>query len=160
VTASAVLDHGGDLVTADYSALPLAHCRLTTLVNTGKSPEATCFNWRHDSEIAAVLALPRFAGGFPLIIGGDLLYEGRDADPLLNVIERMLTPDGQLWLAEPVRRTAQRFLDSAVEHGWEIDSRQVRAAWPDATDGPVNLHFLRRSSEPDQIAHDLGGWRT
>ncbi|HUR16436.1 MAG TPA: hypothetical protein VMZ33_04080, partial [Candidatus Limnocylindrales bacterium] len=159
VTASAVLEYGGDLVTADYSALPLAHCRLTTLVNTGRAPEATCFNWRHDAEIRAVMALPRFSNGFPLIIGGDLLYEGRDAEPLLNVIERMLTPDGQLWLAEPVRRTAQRFLDSAVEHGWDIESRQVKAHWPDATDGPVNLHFLRRSREPDRIATDLGGWR-
>ena len=78
---------------------------------------------------------------------------------LLNVIERMLTPEGQLWLAEPVRKTAQRFLDSAAEHGWEVESRQVKAHWPDATDGPVNLHFLRRSREPDRIAGDLGGWR-
>ena len=76
---------------------------------------------------------------------GDLLYEGRDAEPLLNVIEQMLTADGSLWLAEPVRRTAQRFLDSARRSGWDIESRQVKAHWPDATDGPVNLHFLRRS---------------
>ena len=49
VTACAVLEHGGDLVTADYSALPLAHCRLNTLANTDRAPKATCFNWRHDA---------------------------------------------------------------------------------------------------------------
>jgi len=159
VTACAVLEYGGHIVTADYAALPLAHCRLSALVNTGRSPRATCFNWRHDAEVAAVAAQPEFENGFPLIIAGDVLYEGRDAEPLLNVIDRLLVDDGSLWLAEPVRRTAQRFLDSAAGLGWEIESRQVRAEWPDATDGPVNLHFLTRSPEPDRIIADLGGWR-
>ncbi len=159
VTACAVLEYGGHIVTADYSALPLAHCRLNALVNTDRTPRATCFNWRHDDEVTAATSQPEFRDGFPLIIAGDVLYEGRDAEPLLNVIERLLVADGSFWLAEPVRRTAQRFLDSAAALGWEIDSRQVQADWPDATSGPVNLHFLTRSTEPDRIVADLGGWR-
>lgn len=160
VTACAVLEANGQLMTADYSALPLAICRLNTLTNTGRAPRATCFNWRYPPEVARAMAQPDFRGGFPLILAADVLYEGRDAIPLLHVIERLLTPDGELWLAEPVRRTAQRFLDAAAELGWDIESRQVKAAWPDATDGPVNLHFLRRSPAPDAVAADLGGWRT
>jgi predicted nicotinamide N-methyase len=159
VTACAVLEHGGQLVTADYSALPLAHCRLNTLVNTGRVPHATCFNWRHNAEVSAALDDHQFKDRFPLIIAGDVLYEGRDADPLLNVIERMLVDDGSLWLAEPVRRTAQRFLDSAAALGWEISSKQVTAEWPDATNGPVNLHFLSRSRQVETVTSDLGGWR-
>ncbi|MBA2254067.1 MAG: hypothetical protein H0W07_02990 [Chloroflexi bacterium] len=159
VTAAAVLEYGGHIVTADYSALPLAHCRLNALVNTGRTPRATCFNWRHDDEVTAATAQAEFRDGFPLIIAGDVLYEGRDAEPLLNVIERLLVADGYLWLAEPVRRTAQRFLDSAATLGWQIDSRQVKADWPDATNGPVNVHFLTRSAQPDRIVADLGGWR-
>jgi predicted nicotinamide N-methyase len=159
VTACAVLEFGGEIVTADYSDLPLAHCRLNTLVNTDKAPSATCFNWRHPAEVAAAAANPQSKGGYPLIIAGDVLYEGRDAEPLLNVIDKMLVADGSLWLAEPVRRTAQRFLDSAASLGWEIESRQVKAEWPDNTEGPVNLHFLTRSAVPDSIAADLGGLR-
>jgi predicted nicotinamide N-methyase len=159
VTACAVLEAGGDLVTADYSALPLAICRLNALVNTGRAPRATCFNWRHPPEVERAVSQRDFAGGFPLILAADVLYEGRDAIPLLHVIERLLTPDGELWLAEPVRRTAQRFLDAAAELGWDIESRQVSAAWPDATDGPVNLHFLKRSTQPDGVTGNLGGWR-
>lgn len=159
VTAAAVLEYGGHIVTADYSALPLAHCRLNALVNTGRPPRTTCFNWRHEDEVTAATAQPKFRDGFPLIIAADVLYEGRDAEPLLNVIEQLLVADGSLWLAEPVRRTAQRFLDSAAGLGWEIDSRQVQADWPDATSGPVNLHFLTRSPELDRIVADLGGWR-
>jgi predicted nicotinamide N-methyase len=159
VTACTVLEYGGHLVTADYSALPLAHCRLSTLVNTGRAPSATCFNWRHPAEVNTASAQPEFRDGFPLIIAGDVLYEGRDAEPLLNVIERMLVADGSLWLAEPLRRTAQRFLDSAAALGWDVDSRQVKADWPDATSGPVNLHFLTRSSRPDRIVAGLGGLR-
>ena len=159
VTACAVLEFGGEIVTADYSDLPLAHCRLNTLVNTNKAPSATCFNWRHPAEVAAAAAHPQSKGGYPLIIAGDVLYEGRDAEPLLNVIDKMLVADGSLWLAEPVRRTAQRFLDSAASLGWEIESRQVQAEWPDNTEGPVNLHFLTRSAVPDSIPADLGGLR-
>jgi predicted nicotinamide N-methyase len=159
VTACAVLEFGGEIVTADYSDLPLAHCRLNTLVNTDKAPSATCFNWRHPAEVAAAAAHPQSRGGYPLIIAGDVLYEGRDAEPLLNVIDKMLIADGSLWLAEPVRRTAQRFLDSAASLGWEIESRQVTAEWPDNTEGPVNLHFLTRSTVADSIAADLGGLR-
>ena len=159
VTAAAVLEYGGQIVTADYSALPLAHCRLNTLVNTGRAPRATCFNWRHDAEVDAATRQPDFAAASRLILAADVLYEGRDAVPLLNVIERLLTTDGSLWLAEPVRRTAQRFLDSAAELGWDIESRQVQAEWPDATNGPVNVHFLTRSAEPDRITGDLGGFR-
>jgi predicted nicotinamide N-methyase len=159
VTACAVLEAGGQLMTADYSALPLAICRLNTLANTGRAPRATCFNWRYPPEVARAVAQPDFRGGFPLILAADVLYEGRDAIPLLHVIERLLTASGELWLAEPVRRTAQRFLDAAAEQGWDIESRQVRAEWPDATNGPVNLHFLKRSTKPDAVAGDLGGWR-
>jgi predicted nicotinamide N-methyase len=159
VTACAVLEYGGRLVTADYSALPLAHCRLNTLLNTDRAPRATCFNWRHEKEVVATLTQPDFDDGFPVIIAGDVLYEGRDAEPLLNVIERMLVAGGSLWLAEPVRRTAQRFLDSAAALGWEVESRQVRADWADATNGPVNVHFLRRSPEPNRVLADSGGWR-
>ena len=159
VTAAAVLEYGGHIVTADYSALPLAHCRLNALVNTGRTPRATCFNWRHDDEVSAAAGQAEFRDGFPLIIAGDVLYEGRDTEPLLNVVERLLVADGSIWLAEPVRRTAQRFLDSAATLGWSVDSRQVKADWPDATNGPVNVHFLTRSAEPDRIVADLGGWR-
>ncbi len=159
VTACAVLQAGGQLMTADYSALPLAICRLNALVNTGRPPRSTCFNWRYPPEVTRAVSQPDFRGGFPLILAADVLYEGRDAIPLLHVIERLLTSDGELWLAEPVRRTAQRFLDAAAELGWEIESRQVSADWPDATSGPVNLHFLKRSTEPDAVAGDLGGWR-
>ncbi len=159
VTACAVVEAGGRLMTADYSALPLAICRLNALVNGGQAPRATCFNWRYPPEVEAAMAQPDFEGGFPLILAADVLYEGRDAIPLLNVIERLLTPDGELWLAEPVRRTAQRFLDAAADLGWDIDSRQVQADWPDATSGPVNLHLLKRSAQPDAVVGDLGGWR-
>lgn len=159
VTACTVLEADGSIVTADYSALPLAHCRLNTLVNSGRAPRSICFNWRHDPEVEAATSRPELANGFPLILAADVLYEGRDAEPLLNVVERLLQPDGSLWLAEPVRRTAQRFLDSAAAVGWEITSRQVQADWPDATSGPVNLHFLTRSPYPDRVVADLGGWR-
>jgi predicted nicotinamide N-methyase len=154
VTACTVLEEGGRLITADYSLLPLALCRLNGLLNTGRAPGSTCFNWRDEAQVRDVLRRHPSIG---LILAADVLYEFRDIQPLIDVIERLLAPAGSLWLAEPVRRTAQRFLDIIATMGWTIESRRIRAQWPDATDGWVNVHVIRRENEPTEMALALGG---
>jgi predicted nicotinamide N-methyase len=156
VTACAVLEEGGELITADYSLLPLAMCRLNGLVNTGRAPGSICFNWRDERQVSEVLRRHPPIG---LVLAADVLYEYRDIQPLIDVIERLLAPGGSLWLAEPVRATAQRFLGKVAEAGWSIDSRRIRAEWPDATDGWVNIHVIRRDEGPADAALALGGWQ-
>jgi len=154
VTACTVLEEGGRLVTADYSLLPLALCRLNGLINTGRAPGSSCFNWRDEAQVEEVLRRHPPIG---LILAADVLYEFRDIKPLIDVIERLLAPGGSLWLAEPVRRTAQRFLDIVAAQGWTIESRRIRAAWPDATDGWVNVHVIRREEQPAELVLGLAG---
>jgi predicted nicotinamide N-methyase/MFS family permease len=156
VTACAVLEEGGQLLTADYSLLPLALCRYNGLANTGRATGSICFNWRDEEQVREVLHRHPPIG---LILAADVLYEGRDVMPLVHVIERLLAPTGELWLAEPVRRTAQRFLDLVAELGWQVDSRRVKAAWPDATDGWVNVHVICRERLPAEAAVGLGAWQ-
>jgi predicted nicotinamide N-methyase len=156
VTACAVLAEGGNIVTADYSLLPLALCRLNGLANTGRAPGSICFNWRDRAQVQEVLHRHPPIG---LILAADVLYEGRDVMPLVDVIEQLLAPEGSLWLAEPVRRTAQRFLDHVAALGWQIDSRRIRADWPDASSGWVNVHIIRREQQPADAALGLGGWQ-
>jgi len=156
VTAIAALEEGARLVTADYALLPLAFCRLNGLLNSGRAPGSICFNWRDDEQVQQVLGRHPPIG---LILAADVLYEYRDIQPLKDVIDRLLAPGGSLWLAEPVRRTAQRFLDIVAADGWLIHSRRIRADWPDATDGWVNVHVIRREARPVQDLLALGGWR-
>jgi predicted nicotinamide N-methyase len=157
VTACAVLEEGGRVLTADYSLLPLALCRLNGLSNAAGTTGSICFNWRDERQVEGVLARhPPIS----LVLAADVLYEFRDIQPLIDVIERLLAPGGSLWLAEPVRRTAQRFLDTVAESGWQIESRRLRADWPDATDGWVNVHIIRREAASADAGLAHGGWLT
>jgi predicted nicotinamide N-methyase len=157
VTASAIVAAGATLLAADYSSLSLTLCRYNTIINSGRSPKLVRHNWR--MPLRPSLLRLEATGGIPLILAADVLYEGRDVLPLLDVIERLLTPGGMLWLAEPNRKTAKRFLDLAASVGWQGVSRSTYGPWPDGTTDRVNLHFLRRSTELDEVPASLGGWR-
>jgi predicted nicotinamide N-methyase len=157
-TATALTEAGAILTVSDYHALPMAFCRYNALRNTGRGPRTLCFNWR--SPDANALLRAEAGGGYPLILGADLLYEGRDVEPLLAIVERILAPDGMLWLAEPGRKTAQRFLNTAAALGWQGVTRHMNGPWPDGSTDTISLHFLRRPTYVDQISANLGGWRT
>jgi predicted nicotinamide N-methyase len=74
---------------------------------------------------------------WPLVLASDVLYEARNGDALLELLPR-LTDD--VWLADPGRRPAERFLEAARRE-WAIDSRRV----PELANGAV--HRLRRQRE-------------
>lgn len=157
-TASMALRCGADLITVDYSDLALDFCRLNSINNSGRAPRTARMNWRktvRQDELDR--AVP---GGFPIILAGDVLYESRDIDPLIELISRLLAPDGHLWLAEPNRQVAQRFLHALALQGWEADRRREHGPWHDGATDPVNIHFLRRPSTLDPLRTSLGGWRT
>jgi len=156
-TAAAVLETDASLITADYSLLSLGLCRYNSLLNARRAPRSLRFNWR--SPETPALLRSQATGGFRLILAADVLYEGRDVWPLLGILDRLLAPDGALWLAEPARKTAQRFLDTAAVHGWQGTTRSVYGPWPDGTTDRVNIHFLSRARLVDRPLADLGGWR-
>jgi predicted nicotinamide N-methyase len=142
VTAAAVLHAGAQLHVTDYSPETLLLCRLNTLRNTGREPQTLRINWRQPSNALVALALPRLS----LILAADVLYEKRDVQPLLALVERLLGPNGTLWLAEPGRPPAQHFVETATANGWRDDVIQHAGPWPDPqdTDVIVNIHRLRR----------------
>lgn len=144
VTAVAALAAGADLYVADYSPLSLAFCRLNALRNTGRAPHPLEFNWREPlSEVLARLdSLPLF----PVILAADVLYEDRDIAPLHALIDRLLAPDGQLWLAEPGRKTARAFLNTLEVAGWRGTTERVTGPWPGDQKAQVRLHILQRAN--------------
>lgn len=48
------------------------------------------------------------------MVGSDILYDERSAHALLALLGRVLAPDGEVWLADPGREPAQRFLKAAT----------------------------------------------
>lgn len=145
VTAIAALRGGADLLVTDYSPEALAFCALNALDQTGREPDAMQLNWRDpgDGFHAAV------GTGFPVVLAADVLYEARDVQPLLRLAERIVSPDGGLWLAEPGRKPAGVFLAAAHQRGWRIESEQCNGPWPDPEDNRkeivVRIHRMTRS---------------
>ena len=142
VTAGVALLVGAELTVADYSPESLLLCRYNALINSGREPDALQINWRDPSD-----ELRRRAGsGFPVVLAGDVLYESRDIEPLLDLVEWLVAPEGLFWLAEPGRNVAERYIERAADRGWR-DSLSFHAGpWPDPRDAnvAVTVHQLRR----------------
>lgn len=71
--------------------------------------DAQQLDWRHPP-----------ARQYPVILGCDLLYEERNLEPILNLLDVMLSPGGECWLADGGRRHVHRFLSLSRERGYEI----------------------------------------
>jgi predicted nicotinamide N-methyase len=142
VTATAALAAGADLAVADYSDLSLAFCRINALRNTGCAPRPLAFNWR--DPLPGVLARLGPLPAFPVILAADILYEDRDVAPVCALVDRLLAPDGELWLAEPGRKPARAFLDALAAAGWRRTTEQVDGPWPGGEKARVRIHVLAR----------------
>ena len=67
--------------------------------------------------------------------------------PLRRLVERVLAPGGELWLAEPGRQPARRVVEALKARGWSGESETCRSPWPDPQEGTtdiVTVHRLRR----------------
>lgn len=144
ITAAIAIAAGADLTTTDYAPESLILTRVTCLRHTGREPRTLRINWRESSN--ALLA--DVAGGFPVVLAADVLYERRDVEPLLGVVGNVVAPGGMLWLAEPGRAPAAMFLDEAARRGWLSSTEEWRGPWPDPDDDGVvvRIHRLRRGS--------------
>lgn len=145
ITAAAALEAGAELLAADYSAVSLALCRHNALCNAGREPRTMEINWRAPTD--ELLAHADAIRGYLRILAADVLYETRDIAPLLALTERLLAPDGVLWLAEPGREAAQRFLAAATALGWGRESETHDGPWTEGTSVRVGVHFLRRPAQ-------------
>lgn len=146
VTAIAALRAGADLLATDYSPEALALCRMNTRSQTGAEPATLQMNWRKPSAAFVEAVGP----GFPVVLAADVVYEERDIEPLLELFERVLSANGVLWLAEPGRRPAARFVATLRERGWSCQSEGSAGPWPDPEDNRkgvvVTVHELWRGN--------------
>ena len=144
VTAIAALRAGADLLVTDYAPEALALCALNSLDETGVEPAALRLNWRDPSAQFFELV----GDGFPIVLAADVLYERRDVEPLLGLVDRIVAPEGDLWLAEPGRAPAVDFVESIVDRGWQQQSECCSGPWPDPEDNSkgvvVTIHVLRK----------------
>jgi predicted nicotinamide N-methyase len=139
---------GADLLATDYSDTSLLLTRLTSLRHAGVEPETLQVNWREPSD-ALLAGCPE---GFDVVLAADVLYERRDIAPLLELFDRILAPNGVLWLAEPGRPPASIFLETASREGWSLSTTTWHGPWPDPNDAEVvaRVHEMRRRNTPSR----------
>lgn len=144
ITAIAAMWAEARLLVTDYSEDALALCALNALAATGHEPKGMRVNWRDPRSVDQLAA----AGPFAIVLAADVLYEMRDLEPLLGVVERLVPPGGSLWLAEPRRVPATLFVETLATRGWCGQVTTVSGPWPDSEDNRkgvvVSVHRLRR----------------
>lgn len=71
-----------------------------------------------------------------IVLASDVLYEKRSVDQMLDLLPRLVTKEGEVWIADPGRKTSMDFLDRAsrdwlrrtTDHGRiEIHRLRLRA---------------------------------
>lgn len=143
ITAAAALTSGAKLVATDYAPEALTMTRITCRLHARREPETRQVNWRK----ANADLLQADGSRWPILLAADVLYEERDIDPVLEVFDRVLAPEGIILLAEPGRRPAAKAVTQAREHGWHIETTTITTNWPDPKDAgvTVSIHQMRRS---------------
>jgi predicted nicotinamide N-methyase len=124
---------GGRVLATDWSPASVAMTARNARHN-GVALDAAVFRWDAPPER---LGLP-----WPLVIASDVLYEARNVPSLLELLPRLAAAGGEVWLADPGRTPAERFLERAALT-WRLD------AMPH--DGPahVTVHRLKPAASGD-----------
>jgi predicted nicotinamide N-methyase len=122
---------GADVTATDWAPEAVERLLETAEIN-GIVLTGAVLDWRDPA------ALERRS--FDLVVASDVLYEERNAAPLLGVLDISLAPAGRAIVADPGRRHAEGFPALAADAGFTTASLP-----PDATSGPVTLLELRRA---------------
>jgi 2-polyprenyl-3-methyl-5-hydroxy-6-metoxy-1,4-benzoquinol methylase len=134
---------GADVVIADLVRESLAMCALNALDQVGAEPEAILVNWLEPNREF----LDAAGDGFSIILAADVLDENKLIKPLLKLVDRLLAPEGEFWLAHPGRGAAERLANEFRQRGWRDEREECAAPWPDPLDHTwdvVTVHRFRR----------------
>ena len=96
---------GGRVLATDWSPGAIALLQENAERN-GLALEARRIAWAEPDAIVA-------AAPWDVILGADLLYEHRNAEALLPLLSRLASPATDIWIADPGRPPARRFLERA-----------------------------------------------
>jgi predicted nicotinamide N-methyase len=127
---------GGRVLATDWAAHAVAVAAENGRRN-GLDLEAEVISWYAPDELIA-------RGPWDLVLAADVLYEARNIPVLEELLPRLVSEHGEVWLADPGRATAEPFFARAPER-WLV--RTTHAAEPPH----VGVHRMR-PGEPSRLA--------
>ena len=110
----AALAAGCQVSLTDYDVNAITTARLNAALNGFPDADAFVLDWRSPPELT-----------YAVIIGCDVTYESRNHAPILDLIDRMLQPDGFCWIADGGRNAAPAFVDLARIRGYSVGMRDL-----------------------------------
>jgi predicted nicotinamide N-methyase len=120
----------GARVTASDWSPPALEATAQNAARAGVRVETVLCAWQRPESIVS-------RAPFDLVLASDVLYERRQVGLLLGLLPRLVGIRGQVWIADPGRRPAERFLAQAAAD-WRRRSRRS----PERPS--VTVHRLRR----------------
>jgi predicted nicotinamide N-methyase len=102
---------GAEVLATDWAPEALELVAANVAAN-GLHVETALVDWRD--------AAPPPGAPFDLVLAADVLYEERNAAPLLATLETAVAARGEALVADPGRRHAPAFLDAVREAGWSV----------------------------------------
>lgn len=134
--SAVALARGADVLVTDHYGAALAFAAHNARANAGREPDTMLLDW-HDPPAE----LP---DRHDLVLAADVLYERRNVSALAALVPRLLSPGGELWLADPRREDAPPFLEALRERGFR-GSRSSAVVVQAGREVRVLVHGLRRA---------------
>lgn len=130
----AAMAAGCQVSLTDYDHNAVTTAKRNAELNGFLNVEAFVLDWRKPPNLR-----------YQVIIGCDVTYESRNHAPILDLIDRMLAPDGFCWIADGGRSAAPAFVELAKQRGFGVSLHDVKG---DVVEAPglnyVLMEVIRR----------------
>ncbi len=130
----AALARGLRVTFSDYDATALRFAADNARLNGFTEFTTLPMDWREPPEGVQ----------FPLLLASDLLYEMRNVPPLVELIKRLLRPDGQCLLTDGDRVPSYVLRDMLAAEGLPFTTQTLRAGEPGGRHMKGTLYRIRR----------------
>ncbi|MCG8533108.1 MAG: 50S ribosomal protein L11 methyltransferase [Desulfovibrionales bacterium] len=129
---------GANVVAMDYEFEALRFAKHNATLNAVPQPIWALMDWRFPAVVPQSV---------DLMWGGDIMYEARFVEPVLEFLDHCLVPGGRAWVAEPNRNVYNEFRKQLDARGWnsrKLLTEKTLAIYEQPSKVTVNLWELSR----------------
>ena len=135
--AMPALANGAEVTVTDHYEPALDFAAHNARENVGKEFATAMLDWRVPGTWQKV-------GRFDVLLGADVLYERRNTEPLADVVEALLEPEGEALFGDPGRREAGEFFAEMERRGF-VHEEAATLTVEGEPEVNSTIHRLRRS---------------
>jgi predicted nicotinamide N-methyase len=131
----AALSVGLRVTFSDYDATALRFAAGNARLNGYQQFETLQMDWRY----------PPANRRWPVLLASDLIYELRNVEPIVELIKRLLTPDGLCLLTDQDRVPSHVLRETLVAEGLPFTTHLMRAGEPGGRRVKGTLYRIRKN---------------